>query len=148
MEGWDIRVIVPQPGDPRPLDILGARGGECNYVTPEADIDRFLQDPQACRCADGTLNTPAAEAVLWESDSPAQGENVRIKHVRTAWAWRPELSTTMPSSLPISRQRWPPTESFRIATTCRRGTWGSGGFRHGREGSGGARQTLILTATT
>ena len=116
MEGWDIRVMVPQLSDPRPLEILGAGVGEREQAT--IDIERFDHNPYLCRCETGSLHVPVAEAVLWTTDEPAQGAHLRFEdvHHRLSAAAQAFKSHALAAAGSASEVRG--VESFRIATAC------------------------------
>ncbi|MFF0492637.1 hypothetical protein ACFYTQ_26715 [Nocardia sp. NPDC004068] len=89
MSGWEVTVLVVEPGDVRPLEILGVRMLALEPVLAAAGDGRAPQavavagevcerDPRARRGLVSALSHPATEVVMWGAGTPA-GLNV-VRH--------------------------------------------------------------------
>jgi hypothetical protein len=87
MAGWDVSVLTAEPGDPRPVQILGARAYDLNAILESpvefgpclqaivVPADLYERDERVRRIASNAVNAGPAEVRLWGGDAaPVQHE--------------------------------------------------------------------------
>lgn len=98
MAGWEVNVLIAEPGDVRPLEILGARAVDLEAAltstrkrAPHAlavSTDLFERDERIRRDVLAALHAGSSEVTFWGVVSPAVAERTvsQMEHPLTAAA--------------------------------------------------------------